>query len=298
MQNYDIANVGAYTKDTIKTPHEARVQDGGGFYYGANVAQRLGLRTAAVTRLARADFHIVYKLRSLGVDVYAAETPQSTCITLDYRTDNPDERILHITATSGSFTVEQFEGINAKAYVISPSVRGEVPLDVLEFLAKRGGLTAIDVQGYIRTVGKDSVVQYEVWPEMGRFFELASVVKTDAVEAAFLTGERDVVAAAGALIKKGAHEVILTHQDGIVVHDGHTCREAKFCARGNAGRTGRGDTAMTSYMAKRITEPPEAALLWAAAVCSLKLEKSGPFAGSLDEVRALLHSAYGYEEKD
>jgi len=294
MQDYDFINIGAYTKDTIKTPRETRVSDGGGFYYGANVAQRLGLKTAAVTRLAAADFHIVEKLKSLGVDVYATQTPQSTCITLDYPTDNPDQRILFIGSTSGSFTVGQMASIRAKAYVISPSVRGEVPLEVMEYLAGRKALTAIDVQGYIRIIGKNDIVEYQQWPEMARFFSLASVVKTDAVEAAFITGEHDVVAAAEAMVEKGAHEVILTHQNGIVVHDGRHCHQANFCARSNAGRTGRGDTVVSSYMAARISEPPEIAILWAAAVCSLKLEKPGPFSGNVDEVHSLLRSAYGY----
>ncbi|MCE5256487.1 MAG: PfkB family carbohydrate kinase [Spirochaetaceae bacterium] len=293
MKNYDLVNIGAYTKDTITTPREKRVSDGGGFYYGANVAQRLGLKTAVVTRLAKSDFYIVDKLKSLGIDVYATETPQSTCIGLDYPTDNPDQRILSIGSTSGSFTVDQLEAINAKAFVVSPSVRGEVPLDVMEYLARRNALTAIDVQGYIRIIGKGNIVEYQAWPEMERFFSLASVIKTDAVEASFITGENDIVAAAEAMIRKGAKEIILTHQNGILVHDGSKCHQAEFCARSNAGRTGRGDTVVSSYMAARISEPPEIAILWAAAVCSLKLEKPGPFAASIDDVRSLLHSRYG-----
>ena len=56
---YDIALLGHYTKDTIVSASGTRVVDGGACNYGANVAARMGLRTAVVTRLAKADFHIV-----------------------------------------------------------------------------------------------------------------------------------------------------------------------------------------------------------------------------------------------
>ena len=52
---YDIAFIGHYTKDTIVSASGTRVVDGGAFNYGANVAVRMGLKVAAVTRLAEED---------------------------------------------------------------------------------------------------------------------------------------------------------------------------------------------------------------------------------------------------
>jgi len=68
---YDIAFIGHYTKDTIVSSSGTRVVDGGAFNYGAHVAARMGLKVAAVTRLAEEDFHVVEKLKHLGVDVFA-----------------------------------------------------------------------------------------------------------------------------------------------------------------------------------------------------------------------------------
>ena len=45
--SHDVLFLGNYTKDTIATPEATRTVHGGAFYYGANVACRLGLRTAA-----------------------------------------------------------------------------------------------------------------------------------------------------------------------------------------------------------------------------------------------------------
>ena len=66
---YDIAFLGHYTKDTIISSTSTRVVDGGAFNYGSNVAVRMGLKVAAVTRLAKEDFHVAEKLKDLGVDL-------------------------------------------------------------------------------------------------------------------------------------------------------------------------------------------------------------------------------------
>ncbi len=93
-KTYDIAFLGHYTKDTIVSAEGTRVVDGGAFNYGAHAAVRMGLKVAAITRLAREDFHVVDELRALGVDVFARATPRSTCLRLEYPTSNVDERIL------------------------------------------------------------------------------------------------------------------------------------------------------------------------------------------------------------
>ena len=68
---FDIAFIGHYTKDTIVYPAVTRVVDGGAFNYGANVAARMGLRVAVVTRLAREDWHVVESLETIGVTAFA-----------------------------------------------------------------------------------------------------------------------------------------------------------------------------------------------------------------------------------
>jgi len=58
-QLYDIAFLGHYTKDTIVSSAGTRVVDGGAFNYGSNVAARMGLKVAAITRLAQEDHRVV-----------------------------------------------------------------------------------------------------------------------------------------------------------------------------------------------------------------------------------------------
>ena len=71
---HDIAFVGHYTKDTIASATGTRVVDGGAFNYGAQVAARMGLKVAAVTRLAKDDCHVVDELTDLDRCVRERDT--------------------------------------------------------------------------------------------------------------------------------------------------------------------------------------------------------------------------------
>jgi sugar/nucleoside kinase (ribokinase family) len=163
-QAYDIAFLGHYTKDTIVSASGTRVVDGGAFNYGAHVAGRMGLKVAAITRLAEEDFHVVDELRRLGVDTFARATPESTCLRLEYPTSNVDERIIYVASTAGAFTPEEVRGLQARAFLIGASMRGEVSLQVIEELAKKEALLAADVQGFVR-VARNGKLVGETWPE-------------------------------------------------------------------------------------------------------------------------------------
>ncbi|MFA4907744.1 MAG: hypothetical protein WC602_05730 [archaeon] len=156
MKSYDIVIFGNYTSDTIIQFGIKRHVDGGGFNYGAHAAAMMGLKVAAVTRLQQADIRVVKKLENIGIDVYPTFTPSSTQMILDYPTDNPDERILTCPATAGAYTPEQFDGLQAKAFLINGSIRDEVPVNVVESLRKKGGLLVADAQTFVRIVGQES----------------------------------------------------------------------------------------------------------------------------------------------
>jgi sugar/nucleoside kinase (ribokinase family) len=291
-KNYDVVLMGAYTKDTIISPAGKRVVDGGGFNHGAHIAVRMGLKVAAITRMAEEDFHVAEELKKTGADVYATASEHSTRLTLEYKTANVDERTLYVTSTAGSFTTDQVEGISARAFVIGPSIRGEVPVTLIDEIKKRNHFISIDVQGYVRVIREDGVLVYAPWPEKEAVLARADVLKTDAVEAEFLTGTSDIHRAARILADQGAKEVVLTHRHGLLVFDGRTFYEAGFYPRQLVGRSGRGDTVISSYMAKRITASPAEATIWAAAAVSVKMEAEGPFKRDIRDVEELIRRKY------
>jgi sugar/nucleoside kinase (ribokinase family) len=288
---YDVAFVGHYTRDTIVSDAGSRVVDGGAFNYGAHVAARMGLKVAAVTRLAREDFHVVDELGRLGVDVLARATPASTCLRLEYPTSNVDERVIYVASTAGAFTAAEVQDLRARAFVIGASMRGEVGLEVIGALAQKDALVAADVQGFVR-VARDGKLAYETWPEKQSVLALVNVLKTDAVEAEMLTGEAQIKAAARRLAALGPSEIVLTHRDGVLVYAGGEFHEAGFFPAQLVGRSGRGDTCVAAYVARRLTATPAEATVWAAAVTSLKMEAEGPFRRGMDEVDKLVRQRY------
>lgn len=291
-QVYDVAFLGHYTKDTIVSATGTRIVDGGACNYGANVVIRMGLKTTVVTRLAKEDFHVVDELTRSGVDVFARVSPQSTCLRLEYPTPNVDERVIYVTSTAGAFTPAEVELLQARAFLVGASLRGEVGPDVIQELRKKDALLAADVQGFIRVAREGKLVP-EAWSEKQQVLAHVDVLKADAVEAKMLTGEADIMLAARMLADMGPSEIVLTHRDGLLVYADSQYYEVGFFPQKLAGRSGRGDTCIAAYVAKRLTAPPVDATTWAAAVTSLKMEAEGPFRREMNEVEDLIRRMYG-----
>lgn len=288
---YDIAFIGHYTKDTIVSSTGTRVVDGGAFNYGSNVAVRMGLKVTAIARLAKEDFHVVEKLKGLGVDVFAHISPQSTCLRLEYPTSNVDERVIYVTSSAGPFTTAEVKKIQTKAIVIGASMRDEVSLEVIEELAKKKTILAADVQSFIRINDNGKLVPEE-WLEKDSVLARLNILKTDAVEAGLLFGKCDLHTAAKKMHDLGPREVVINHRDGLLVYADGNFYEEKFLPKEIIGRSGRGDTCIASYVAKRLNASPQEATIWAAAVASLKMEVEGPFQRTIEEVNNLIQNKY------
>jgi len=293
MKFYDVLIFGNYTSDTIITNGVRRHVDGGGFNYGAHAAAGLGLKVAAVTRLAKSDSHVVDKLEKIGVDVYPSYVSSSTQMILDYPSANVDERILTCPVTAGSFTTDQFDGLEAKAFLINASIRDEVPVYVVEVLKNtRQGLLVADAQGFVREIGNQSRLINTNWPQKKKVLAMLDILKADTVEAESLTGETDLKTAAKMLASWGPKEIVLTHRSGILVYADGEFHEAEFHPKELIGRSGRGDTCIASYVAKRLFASPETAIIWSAAVTSLKMESDSPFLRSIEDVETLIQRKY------
>ncbi len=292
LKQYDAIFVGNYTKDTIITPDGTRYVDGGGMNYAAHAAARLGRKSAIVTRLSREDKHVVEAIRADGIDCFPVYAPFSTLMTLEYKTHDVDKRNLYVKATAGTILPTDLDGLETKAVVVSPSLRGEVEPEFFTELRKRPGiLLSADVQGFVRVL-RDETLVYEPWPEMPEVLRNLDILKTDAVEAAYLTGEDNIEKAAKFFADMGIREVLLSHSEGILLHTQGKYHHYKFHAQSMAGRSGRGDTCVGSYVAMRLTIPPEEAGKWSAAATSMKVERLGVFNRSIEEVKAFIAEHY------
>ena len=292
MLTFDFVSVGAYTKDTIVTRSGTRNVHGGGYSYAAHAARLACTRVGAVTRLAAGDRHSVESLRNIGVEVSIHESPRSTVMRLEYPTDNVDERILTVTDVADAFEPRHVADVEASAVLVSASIRGEVPYSVVEALRARATLIGLDVQGFVRIRTAEGKLTYDRWEEMTRVLALVDVLKSDAVEGEFLTGERDLHAIARKLAGYGPKEIVLTHKDGLLVLAHGKTYEHPFLPDPLRGRSGRGDTCVGSYLSRRLDAEPIEATRWAAALTTLKLEAEGPILRERSEVEALIRRRY------
>ena len=211
---------------------------------------------------------------------------------LFYPNSNPDGRTLTVNGTAGAFTPEQVAPLEAKAFLINASTRGEVPLSVIDALREKETQIVADAQGFVRIIGEDGTLLFDPWPEKATFLSRIDVLKADIVEGETLTGEKDLKAQARALAALGPKEIVLTHRDGVLVYAGDAYFEATFQPKEMIGRSGRGDTCISSYMGKRLDSSPSEATVWAAAVTSLKMEAEGPILRKMSEVEDLIRDKY------
>jgi len=198
-----------------------------------------------------------------------------------------------VAATAGSITPAQVQDLEVKTAVISPSLRGEVGLEVIQALKKKQVTVAADMQGYVRVL-RGQELKYESWPEMQATLAGVDILKSDAVEAEFLTGETDIFKAAAKYASLGPAEIVLTHKDGVLIHAAGEFHDLAFHPRNLSGRSGRGDTCIGAYAAMRLRAEPREAGIWAAALTSLKMENLGPFARPINEVEALIRDHYDH----
>lgn len=279
---FDIAFVGHFTKDTIVNPQGSTVHLGGAFYYGANVAARMRLRAAVVTRLAQQDWAVVEDLQSIGVTMYPTITHESTNLRIVYPTANLDERTIYTVGFAGPFTVSEIAPVQAQVFHIGASIRGEVPPEVVQALAAKGRVS-LDVQGFIR-VNDHGKLTYAAWEAMPDILRWVNVVKADSTEAEFLTGKTDMREAMRILAACGPQEVVLTQNGGVTVLANGEFYQAPWKVSEIKGRTGRGDTCTAAYLCKRLTAGPEEATRFTAALTGAKLEAPGPFRGDVPKV--------------
>lgn len=287
MKTYDLVTIGVISKDLNIIMGKEEAMYSGGSYCAAFTAVNSGFRVAMVTKLADEDVQSLEPLKGAGIDVYAIPSSQTTAITNVYRTANVDERTHHIRGLAEPFSIDEFpRDIMARVYHISAMIAGEIPLELVKYLSKHGTI-GLDVQGYMRTVIGTDLVPKD-WPEKAEAFAYIDILKTDASEAAILTGKTDREEALSVLTEMGAKEILLTNSHEVMACAAGKIYRAPFKARNLTGRTGRGDTCFATYLTQRIRKEPEEALKFAAALTSLKMERPGPFRGTKHDVEVLL----------
>ena len=282
----DIAIIGHFARDKLVFRGQEEISPGGSVYYGAIALRRIGARVAVITRLREADAPMLDELRAESIRVYAQPSEQTSGIENVYFTDDMDRRICKPLGFAGPFRLEELPDIEARLFFVGPIMAGEVDLPLIRELAKRGPV-ALDAQGFVRVREGDDLV-FRDWPDKEEGLAHVDFLKVDSAEAEVLTKKADIREAVRELAAHGPKEIVLTHAAGVLVYAEGRFHEAPFQPRAIKGRTGRGDTCFATYLGKRLSSPPQEACRFSAALTSLKLERPGPFRGSVEDVERLL----------
>lgn len=289
MPEFDIVMIGNFAKDKLIVDGLEEIASGGGVYYGSIVVKRLGARVAVVTRLHPDDFPRLEELRSEGVEVFPTPADGTSGIANYYQSSNMETRICKPIGFGGKYKLGEIPDLPTKVIMLTPLFAGEVDLPILQVLSKKAPI-GLDIQGFVRVPVENDLI-YQPWADFVQGLKCITYLKVDRAEAEFLTGSSDIHDAALKLHSLGPKEIVLTQSSGVTVLADGNFYTAPFTPRSLAGRTGRGDTCFSSYIAKRLTENAETACRWAAVVTSLKQEKPGPWKGTSEEVESFLNTS-------
>lgn len=174
-------------------------------------------------------------------------------------------------------------------FLLGSLLADDFPLEVIRQLHALGQVV-VDVQGYLREVVGEEVHAID-WSEKYQALPYVDILKTNEYEMEVLTGYNEPLRAARQLCEWGAGEVLLTFGDlGSVI-----CRAADetvtsvtipaYTPHPMVDATGCGDTYTTAYVLRRAQGASASdAGRFAAATATIKLQRSGPFNGTFQDV--------------
>jgi sugar/nucleoside kinase (ribokinase family) len=168
----------------------------------------------------------------------------------------------------------------------------DMPVELIRSLSERGKV-ALDVQGYLRKVENHNVHAID-WPAKQEALKYIHTLKANESEMEVLTGLSDVRKGAKVLADWGVKEVVITlgSMGSVIYANGVFHHIPAYVPTAVIDATGCGDTYMAGYLYQRTKGASlQSAGEFAAAMATLKIESSGPFTGTKEDVLYLLENS-------
>lgn len=282
---HDLCCIGHITLDKIVTPKNTVHMAGGtAFYFSHAIKHFDDIDYSLITALAESEMKEVDRLRSEGIHVAVMPSKHSVYFENIYG-ENQDNRTQRVLAKADPFTIDYLKDAEAKIFHLGSLLADDFSLDVVKYMAGKGFVSA-DSQGYLREV-RDQNVYATDWTDKEEALKYIHFLKANELEMEVLTGHKDVAGAARKLYDWGVKEVLITLGSlGSVIYDGRTFHKIPaYKPREVVDATGCGDTYMTGYLYQRAKGADIAESgRFAAAMSTLKIEASGPFSGTKEDV--------------
>ena len=244
-----------------------------------------------ITALAPSEYKAVEDLRAKGIQVEVLPSRKTVYFENIYG-ENQDDRKQRVLAKADPFTVEELKDEEAKFFHLGSLLSDDFSLDVVKLLSGKGKL-AVDAQGYLREVRGEQVYPTD-WKDKREALKYIDILKVNEHEAEVLTGFKDFKQAALQLAEWGVKEVLLTlgSLGSIIYAEGKFYKIPAYPAKNVVDATGCGDTYSMGYLYMRNKGASyEEAGCFAAALSTIKLEKSGPFSGTEEQVWDIIRNS-------
>ena len=278
----DICCIGHITLDKIITPKQTVYMPGGTSYYFSHGIYHLKdhAHYKLVTSLASSEYQSVNELRAKGINVEVIPSRYTVYFENKYG-ENQNNRTQRVLAKADPFTVEKLKHLEARFFHLGSLLSDDFPLEVIKFMSAKG-ILLVDAQGYLREVRGEKVYPVD-WEEKREALKYIDILKVNEHEAAVLTGSSDYDEAVHLLHEWGVKEVLLTlgSEGSLIYAENKLYRIPAYPPKEVVDATGCGDTYMLGYLYMRNKGASYAeAGTFAAALSTIKLEKSGPFCGT------------------
>ena len=289
---YDICSIGHITRDKIITPQRTVYMAGGTSFYMSYGISQLPERVKyqLVTKVGEGQKPEVEKIRQRGIDTICYPSKHTVYFENKYGA-NSDNRTQRVLAKADAFTIEEMKPLEARIFHLGSLLNDDFSPEVVEFLSGKG-LVSIDVQGYLREV-RDEEVHAISWKDKEKILRHTDMLKLNEYEMKVITDSDNPRTVAEKLNKMGVREVIITLGSyGAIIFADHKFYEIPaYKPHEIVDATGCGDTFSTGYLYCRTQGMGyEESGKFAAAMCTLKLEHSGPFDRSIEDIEKVIAS--------
>lgn len=286
----DICCIGHITKDKIITPRQTVYMAGGTSFYFSYAFSHLPQNVSfqLVTKLGEGEMKSVEDMRQAGIDVQVYPSSHTVYFENKYG-ENQNDRTQRVLERAEPFTVDEMREVNAGVYHLGSLLSDDFSTEVVKYLSTKGRIS-IDAQGYLREVRGEKVYPID-WAEKLEILAHTDIIKVNEHEMEVITGLTDPRAAAKCLAEWGVKEVCVTlgSEGSIILAEGKFYDIPAYEPKEIVDATGCGDTYSAGYLWCRAQGMGfEESGKFAAAMCTLKLEHSGPFDGCIDDVRRVM----------
>lgn len=289
--NY-ICCIGHITLDKIVTPKQTIYMPGGTSYYYSHGMSHLKdfKHYKLVTSLAESEMKAVEDIRAKGIEVQVIPSRKTVYFENVYG-ENQNNRTQRVLAKADPFTIEGLQQVEANIYHLGSLLSDDFSLEVIKYLSTKGRLS-VDAQGYLREVRGEKVYAVD-WEDKIEALKYIDILKVNEHEMEVLTGYSVPELAALKLAEWGVKEVLITlgSLGSLIYAENKFHHIPAYPPKEIVDATGCGDTYMAGYLYMRNKGASyEEAGCFAAAMSTLKLEHSGPFSGSEEDVLNIISS--------